>query len=93
MFGRLSTPRADQESLPITQPTPESSTDTVPVASGRCSPASAALASQIESRLTAEPHEGMPIGGGASLKPADIVVSDNGDGLYPVGVRSEGTAW
>ena len=39
---------AAQESLPVTEPTPESSTDTVPVASGRCSPASAALASQIE---------------------------------------------
>lgn len=78
---------AAHASLPMMQPTPEPSTNTVPVAIGRCSLASAALASQIEGRLTAEPDQGMPIEGGVSLSPAYIVESDNSEGLYLVGAQ------
>jgi hypothetical protein len=75
-----------QESSPATESSPEATTN-VEVPSDRCSPASAALASQIASRLTAEPDVGMPVVGGVTLSPAYIVESDSSEGLYLVGAQ------
>lgn len=56
----------------------------------RCTPASAALVSAIERRLTPTPDVGIPVRGGVTLGDAYIVKSGDFEDTYFVGARIEG---
>ena len=60
---------------------------TVEVPNRRCTPASAALASQIQRGLSADVEPAVQVDGEMSLSPAYIIESDNPEGLYLVGAQ------